>query len=80
MRRAYDQYLADKNTLHEVSISDHINISDMKELNIEDIVCLEYECRCGGSYVISKSDLDCQESVIVVPCTTCSLFIEVQRD
>lgn len=76
-RQGYNQTLKDNESLDEVSISERLDSSEMSETVLDGIECLEHNCRCGGSYIIARTDLLSQPLTLVVPCTNCSLVIEV---
>ena len=75
-RQAYDQHLASKQNLAEISISDVVVAREMDEAEYEGEICLEYDCRCGGVYVVAKADVETSHAL--VQCSICSLVIEVQ--
>ncbi|KAL6769840.1 hypothetical protein ACKKBG_A32570 [Auxenochlorella protothecoides x Auxenochlorella symbiontica] len=40
--------------------------------------CLVYPCRCGDLFLLPLSDLGAPGELVLVPCSSCSLFAQVQ--
>ena len=87
-RASYDRQLAVAAAQASVHISDRIDIMHMTEC-IEDgsMTGVVYPCRCGGQFFVEEKELlglgvvnregGDEPSSIIVPCSTCSLHIEV---
>ena len=77
-RSAYDTELSQAQILAEVAVSDRIASTDMQHHADEGMMWLTHPCRCGGEYAVQALDLSAKENtVLLLPCNTCSLFIEV---
>ena len=77
-RSAYDAELSQAQILAEVAVSDRIAYTNMQHHAEEGMVWLTHPCRCGGEYAVQADELCAKENtVLLLPCNTCSLFIEV---
>ena len=45
-------------------------------IHISEFMAMEYDCRCGGMYILNK--LDKQLKISKVICSNCSLCIDIQ--
>ncbi|XP_011499602.1 PREDICTED: dnaJ homolog subfamily C member 24-like [Ceratosolen solmsi marchali] len=50
--------------------------NDLEET--EDIDTLSYQCRCGNSYIVQKTDLEQTNCVLHIPCQECTFVIAVE--
>ena len=81
-RAAYNQQLALAAAQQQVFVSQTISLADM-ELPSEDssehsyATCLQYPCRCGGAYWLDPHSIGAIEDSALLPCDTCSLYVEV---
>ncbi|CAH0382880.1 unnamed protein product [Bemisia tabaci] len=75
-RRVYDSILLenalDDNSLKFDSVSYHsLNFVDSSHST---------KCKCGGTYDVQRDDLDfSSSSCLYIPCSSCSLFIEIVK-
>ena len=74
-RQAYDAEQAHRRLLSEVAIADSLRRGEM-EVDGESGE-LFHPCRCGGSFVLSPQEALGEQRSLVIPCDTCSLYIEV---
>lgn len=72
-RLAYDKQLKYARQLLDVPIWETLESEDLNE-DEEGLLC--HACRCGSFYRVSLVDLQTQDKIIL-PCDTCSLYIEV---
>ena len=75
-RFAYDSKLEHARQLLDVPIWDTLESKDLDTCEEEEGSLLSHTCRCGGSYRINAGDIIGQNRV-VLPCDTCSLYIEI---
>lgn len=74
-RQEYDAQLVRNRQLLAMPIWESIGLEDMDPgTQIADP--LTYACRCGGCFVVDALNAQAERRLIV-PCDTCSLFIEV---
>ncbi|XP_062856208.1 dnaJ homolog subfamily C member 24 [Trichomycterus rosablanca] len=76
-RREYDLQLR----AHELKQSWPVDACvTLEEMNWDsENECYSYGCRCGGEFLLEKTDTDEEDEDAVVCCDTCSLSIEVRR-
>jgi len=74
-RQAYDAEIAHMRLLSEVAIADSLSRSEMEAGGEEGL--LVHACRCGGTFLLPPQERVGDQSSVIVPCDTCSLFIEV---
>ncbi|OXU24384.1 hypothetical protein TSAR_014356 [Trichomalopsis sarcophagae] len=53
-----------------------VSPAELEETEEGDI--LSYQCRCGNSYLVQKSDLEEKNCVIHVPCQDCTFSIAIE--
>ncbi|RZF43833.1 hypothetical protein LSTR_LSTR006374 [Laodelphax striatellus] len=77
LRRDYDAQLMSETAAHEPLLFATVTKEDMEECGDE----FSYGCKCGGEYIMSKSELTIHtdpsnnDSRFFVECTDCSLCI-----
>jgi len=74
-RQAYDADLAHARLLLEVAVADSLTRGEMEAGG--EGGALAHPCRCGGTFLLPPQDLEGGRRSVVIPCDTCSLFIEV---
>ena len=76
-RLAYDMQLQHAQRLLDVPIWETVETKDLDLCGEEEEEgSLSHGCKCGGAYRIFVADLIGQNRV-VLPCDTCSLYIEI---
>ncbi len=73
-RLAYDKQLKHAQQLLDVPIWETVECGNLNSSEEEGF--LVHACRCGGAYRVAIPDLAGQ-SRIILPCDTCSLYLEV---
>ena len=76
-RKEYDIQIELKMAGEQIVANETVSVHEMSQRTVEGSTSiLIWRCRCGGEYQILEEDLkDCED--ILVPCDTCSLFIQV---
>lgn len=78
-RRRYDRWLREQRLhIDTVLIGESVTLSrlDSKLTHSSSY----YDCHCGGTYELSRVDIDRLVDQIVIPCSNCSLFLRVSID
>lgn len=65
-------------SLHTLTSDVPIQWFEMDHDEVSD--CLKYPCRCGHHFSIFCQDVPRRTALVNIPCTGCSLYIQVQFD
>lgn len=76
-RKEYDQLIAVEDAKQNVQIDDIISMDAMELQVIDSKEYFTHCCRCGGTFAMALEDFENCISPLLLPCTTCSLYIKV---
>jgi diphthamide biosynthesis protein 4 len=74
-RKSYDAVWTQRCLLQNWPIQDDVQIEDFESCDDTNGQYFEYECRCGGSYILTEAQVSF--GVDLVCCDTCTLSIRI---
>lgn len=77
LRQAYDRQLQAAAAQTQVQVNERLTACQLETCHVEgEAECLSWPCRCGGAYIVLLDDTVGYGEVLV-PCSTCSLYVAV---